>query len=109
MSRVSAAQRAKSSLIAEREIMRFALPDPATGIRPHALWHKYVHNVELDPVQDPQDAGDGPAPAKWNGIKTISGKTVNEYFAFTLIFVPSGECTHIIAPFLMSCLCAKSG
>lgn len=51
MSRVSAAQRAKSSIVAEREIMRFALPDPVTGIRPHALWHKYVHNVELDPVQ----------------------------------------------------------
>ncbi len=31
--------------------MRFALPDPVTGIRPHALWHKYVHNVELDPIQ----------------------------------------------------------
>lgn len=49
--RTSAAQRQKSSLRAEREIMRFALPDPATGIRPHALWHKYVHNVELDPIQ----------------------------------------------------------
>ena len=31
MSRVSAAQRAKSSMVAEREIMRFALPDAATG------------------------------------------------------------------------------
>lgn len=31
--------------------MRFARPDPATGLRPHALWHKHVHNVELDPVQ----------------------------------------------------------
>lgn len=51
MSRVSAAQRAKSSIVAEQEIMRFAQPDPATGIRPHALWHKYVHNVELDPIQ----------------------------------------------------------
>lgn len=51
MSRVSAAQRAKSSIVAEREIMRFAMPDPSTGIRPHALWHKYVHNVELDPIQ----------------------------------------------------------
>lgn len=51
MSRTSAAQRAKSSLVAEREIMRFALPDPVTGIRPHALWHKHVHNVELDPIQ----------------------------------------------------------
>jgi hypothetical protein len=22
-----------------------------TGLRPHALWHKHVHNVELDPLQ----------------------------------------------------------
>ena len=51
MSRTSAAQRAKSSIVAERELMRYALPDPATGIRPHALWHKHVHNVELDPIQ----------------------------------------------------------
>ena len=51
MSRQSAAQRAKSSIVAEREIMRFAQPDPETGIRPHALWHKYVHDVELDAVQ----------------------------------------------------------
>lgn len=51
MSRVTAAQRAKSSIVAEREIMRFAVPDPSTGIRPHALWHKHVHNVELDPIQ----------------------------------------------------------
>lgn len=49
--RVSAAARRKSSVVAEREIMRFAVPDPVTGIRPHALWHKYVHNVELDPIQ----------------------------------------------------------
>ena len=51
MTRTSSAERAKSSIVAEREIMRFALPDAATGIRPHALWHKYVHNVELDPIQ----------------------------------------------------------
>lgn len=31
--------------------MKYAQPDPVTGIRPHALWHKFVHNVELDPIQ----------------------------------------------------------
>lgn len=31
--------------------MRFAVPDPVTGIKPHALWHKHIHNVELDPIQ----------------------------------------------------------
>lgn len=49
--RVTAAQRARSSVVAEQEILRFAQPDPRTGLKPHALWHKHVHNVELDPVQ----------------------------------------------------------
>lgn len=49
--RVSAAQRLRSSLVAEDEILRYAAVDAATGLRPHALWHKHVHNVELDPVQ----------------------------------------------------------
>lgn len=31
--------------------MEFAAPDSETGLRPHALWHKHVHNVTLDPVQ----------------------------------------------------------
>lgn len=31
--------------------MEFARPDPETGLRPHALWHRHVHNVTLDPVQ----------------------------------------------------------
>jgi len=41
--RVSAAQRRRSSLMAEQEILRFA--------DDHALWHKHVHGVTLDPVQ----------------------------------------------------------
>lgn len=49
--RVSAAQRIKVASRAEVEIMRYAHPDPETGLRPHALWHKHVHNVTLDPVQ----------------------------------------------------------
>jgi len=49
--RQSAADRAKAGSVAEAEIMRFARPDPRTGLRPHALWHKHVHNVVLDPVQ----------------------------------------------------------
>lgn len=31
--------------------MRYARPDRRTGLRPHALWHRHVHNVTLDPVQ----------------------------------------------------------
>ena len=46
-----AAQRIQIQHSAEQEIMRYARPDPVTGIRPHALWHKHVHNVDLDPMQ----------------------------------------------------------
>lgn len=49
--RVSAAQRVQIAHRAEEEIMRYARPDPETGLRPHAIWHKHVHNVTLDPVQ----------------------------------------------------------
>jgi hypothetical protein len=49
--RVSAADRVKHASVAEQEIMRYAVPDPRTGLRPHGLWHKHVHNVDLDPVQ----------------------------------------------------------
>ena len=45
------AQRIQIQHSAEQEIMRYARPDPVTGIRPHALWHKHVHNVDLDPMQ----------------------------------------------------------
>ncbi len=41
--RTSAAQRVKLENAAEREIMRYA--------GDHAMWHKHIHNVELDPVQ----------------------------------------------------------
>lgn len=41
--RVSAAQRRRSAIVAEDEILRYA--------GDHALWHKHVHNVTLDPVQ----------------------------------------------------------
>lgn len=51
MTRISSAERIVIANRAEQAIMRFALPDPETGLRPHALWHKHVHNVTLDPVQ----------------------------------------------------------
>ncbi|OAM32854.1 hypothetical protein A7P96_01400 [Eikenella sp. NML03-A-027] len=47
----TAAQRIQIQHSAEQEIMRYARPDPVTGIKPHALWHKHVHNVGLDPMQ----------------------------------------------------------
>lgn len=41
--RISAAQRIKLQNRAEVEVMRYA--------NDHALWHKHIHNVELDPMQ----------------------------------------------------------
>jgi hypothetical protein len=41
--RVSRGQRLQAQNVAEREVMRYA--------GDHALWHKHVHNVELDPMQ----------------------------------------------------------
>lgn len=49
--RVNKADRIRLQHRAEAEIMRYAQPDPVTGIKPHALWHKHVHNVQLDPMQ----------------------------------------------------------
>lgn len=49
--RTSAAQRIKVQHRAEEAVMLYARPDPVTGIKPHALWHKHVHNVDLDPMQ----------------------------------------------------------
>ena len=49
--RASAAERRRSSVVAENEILRFAGADPVTGLKPHALWHKHIHNVELDAIQ----------------------------------------------------------
>ncbi|HHJ12146.1 MAG TPA: hypothetical protein ENK00_03100 [Chromatiales bacterium] len=41
--RISSAQRLQMQNVAEREIQRYA--------HDHALWHKHVHNVELDTMQ----------------------------------------------------------
>lgn len=41
--RVSASQRKRSAIVAEDEILRYA--------GDHALWHKHVHDVTLDPMQ----------------------------------------------------------
>lgn len=49
--RVSKTERIWVQSRAEAAIMRYGRPDPETGIRPHALWAKHVHNVKLDPVQ----------------------------------------------------------
>ena len=49
--RISGRERIQIASRAEQAIMKYAKPDPDTGCRPHALWHKHVHNVNLDPMQ----------------------------------------------------------
>lgn len=41
--RVSRSARISAQIVAEREVMRYA--------GQHGLWHKHVHNVDLDPMQ----------------------------------------------------------
>lgn len=48
--RTTKTERLKVKSRAEVAIMRYAKPDE-NGIRPHALWHKHCHNVNLDPMQ----------------------------------------------------------
>lgn len=97
--RTTAAQRAKSSIVAEREIMRFALPDPVTGIRPHALWHKYVHNVELDPIQllKMQEMDEHPNTVDFSSRRTGKTAVKEMYNLEELATTPHQEC-GIVAP-----------
>lgn len=99
MSRSTPAQRRKSSLRAEREIMRFGVADPVTGIRPHGLWHKHVHNVELDALQllKMQEMDIHPNTVDYSSRRT--GKTAGKemYNVEQLATTPMEEC-GIVAP-----------
>lgn len=99
MSRVSAADRRKSSIVAEAELMRFAEPDPKTGIRPHALWHKYVHNVELDPMQllKMQEMDEHPNTVDFSCRRTGKTAVKEMYNLEQLATKPYQEC-GIVAP-----------
>lgn len=97
--RSSPAQRLKSSIIAEREIMRFALPDAVTGIKPHALWHKHVHNVELDPIQllKMQEMDIHPNTVDFSSRRTGKTAVKEMYNIEVLATTPYQEC-GIVAP-----------
>lgn len=97
--RSSPAQRLKSSVRAEREIMRFALPDPATGIKPHALWHKHVHNVELDAMQllKMQEMDLHPNTVDYSSRRTGKTAVKEMYIVEQLASTPYQEC-GIVAP-----------
>lgn len=95
----SAAQRKRSSLRAEDEILRFATPDPETGIRPHALWHKHVHNVELDPIQilKMQEMDVHPNTVDFSSRRTGKTSVKEMYNLEMLATTPHQEC-GIVAP-----------
>lgn len=97
--RSTPAQRLKSSIVAEREIMRFALPDPVTGIKPHALWAKHVHNVELDPIQllKMQEMDLHPNTVDFSCRRTGKTAVKEMYILEQLATTPHQEC-GIVAP-----------
>jgi hypothetical protein len=97
--RVTAAQRIVQRNRAEIEIQRFAQPDPATGIRPHVLWHKHVHNVELDPMQalKMQEMDQHPATIDFSSRRTGKTAVKESYILEELATTPAQEC-GIVAP-----------
>ncbi|MBL8386992.1 MAG: hypothetical protein JNK17_02025 [Hydrogenophaga sp.] len=79
--------------------MKYALPDPETGIRPHALWHKYVHNVELDPIQllKMQEMDRHPNTVDFSSRRT--GKTaVKEMYHLEMLATKPYQELGIVAP-----------
>jgi len=68
--RVSATQRIQMQNVAEREVMRYA--------GNHALWHKHIHNVELDTMQILKmiEMDENPNTVDYSCRRT--GKTVNK-------------------------------
>lgn len=97
--RSSPAQRLKSSVRAEKEIMRFAQPDAVTGIKPHALFAKHVHNVELDPVQvlKMQEMDVHPNTVDFSCRRTGKTAVKEMYILEQLATTPYQEC-GIVAP-----------
>lgn len=79
--------------------MKFALPDPVTGIRPHALWHKYVHNVELDPIQclKMQEMDENANTVDFSCRRTGKTAVKEMYIVEQLATTPFQEC-GIVAP-----------
>lgn len=97
--RTTAAQRQKSSVVAEQAIMRFAVADPVTGLRPHALWHKHVHNVELDPMQVLKMAEMDIHPNTVDYSSRRTGKTaVKEIYILEQLATNSHQECGIVAP-----------
>lgn len=79
--------------------MRFALPDPVTGIKPHGLWAKHVHNVELDPLQllKMQEMDAHPNTVDFSSRRTGKTAVKEMYNLEALATTPFQEC-GIVAP-----------
>ncbi|OSI20385.1 hypothetical protein [Neisseria dumasiana] len=95
----TAAQRIKVKHRAEVEIMRYAKADPETGVKPHALWHKHVHNVDLDPMQclKMQEMDDNRSTVDFSCRRT--GKTaVKEMYCLEYLATNPYQEEGIVAP-----------
>ncbi|AXF86750.1 hypothetical protein DTO96_102506 [Ephemeroptericola cinctiostellae] len=96
---MSTAQRIKVQHRAEIEVMRYAVPDPTTGIKPHALWAKHVHNVDLDPMQVLKmlEMDNNPNTVDFSCRRT--GKTaVKEMYALEFLATTAHQEEGIVAP-----------
>lgn len=97
--RITAAQRIKVQHRAEEAVMLYARPDPVTDIKPHALWHKHVHNVDLDPMQvlKMQEMDDHRNTVDFSCRRT--GKTaVKEMYALEFLATNPHQEEGIVAP-----------
>jgi hypothetical protein len=89
--RVTAAQRRKAASVAEAEILRFA--------GNHALWHKHVHNVTLDPAQVLKFVEMDEHPNTIDTSCRRTGKTAGkEWYALHHLATRPFETEGIVAP-----------
>lgn len=89
--RVSAEQRRRSAIVAEAEIMRYA--------GDHALWHKHIHGVTLDPMQILKmiEMDQHPNTIDWSCRRT--GKTFcKELYCLEVLACNPHEEEGIVAP-----------
>ncbi len=89
--RMSSAKRIRLQSVAEEEVMRFA--------GDHALWHKHIHNVELDPVQvlKMKEMDQHPNTIDFSSRRT--GKTaVKEMYTLEYLACNSDQELGIVAP-----------
>lgn len=89
--RLSAAQRLELQQVSEREIQRYA--------GDHALWHRHVHNVELDPVQILKMAQMDECPNTIDCSCRRTGKTaVKELWLLEYLATHSDQELGVVAP-----------